>query len=244
MFLGHAVCSTVGVGAVLWPLRGAPSRQETWKTLAGGLGTRRRPGTQTDTVAEDGQLGCPEGGLGPGPQCRNADTGAGAAKGERPKKMSVRKSEGKEEGKRQEAGAREGRQPEITRGRPWLRVPRVRPHQAGARTKRHRAAALCGLFRETLCGPKPSASRSGAGGAAHGFSEPRRRGGAAAQVRSPQGPFTPGPAGQAPPSTARAIRPHGSALSATTNNKIQFASITMPLDLPQNPKPLLPHRLD
>lgn len=164
------------------------------------------------------------------------------------KRRKTQKDEREEKGRkrgRKETGSRGqgGRQPKIARGRPWLRVPRARPHQAGARTQRHRAAALCSLFRETLCGPKPSASRSGTGGAAHGFSEPRR-GGAAAQVRSPQGPFTPGPAGQAPPSTAWAIRPHGSALSATTNNKIQFASITMPLDLPQNPKPLLPHRLD
>ena len=91
---------------------------ETWKTLASGLGTWRRPWAQSDTVAEDGGVGCPEGGLGAGPQRRNADIGAGAAKGEKPKKTSARKIKGKKEGERQEAGDREGRQPEIALGGP------------------------------------------------------------------------------------------------------------------------------
>ena len=81
---------------------------ETWKTLAGGLGTWRRPWAQTDTVAEDGGVGCPEWSLGAGPQRRNADTGAGAAKGEKPKKTSARKSEGKTEGKRKQGTGRAG----------------------------------------------------------------------------------------------------------------------------------------
>ena len=99
---------------------------ETWKTLASGLGTWRRPWAQSDTVVEDGGVGCPEdggvgcpeGGLGAGPQRRNADIGAGAAKGEKPKKTSARKIKGKKEGERQEAGDREGRQPEIALGGP------------------------------------------------------------------------------------------------------------------------------
>lgn len=187
MFLGHAVVQHGGC----W----GPCSGRSWSTQqAGGGGSLGRwPGdteasrdTDRTHVAEDGQLGCPEGAWGQEPQCRNADTGAGAAKGERPKKMSVRKSEGKEEGKRQEAGARGGAAAQgITRGRPWLRVPQVEAPPGRGADKRHRAAALCGLFRETLCGPKPSASRRAGLGAAHGFSEPRRRGGAAAGSGAP-----------------------------------------------------------
>ena len=65
MFLGHAVCSTVGVGAVLWPLGGAPSRQakcgKPWQVAwgHGGVpGHRQTPWLRTEGwAAQSGAWG-------------------------------------------------------------------------------------------------------------------------------------------------------------------------------------------
>lgn len=65
MFLGHAVCSTVGAGAVLWPLGGAPSRQEKcgkpWQVAwgHGGVpGHRQTPWLRTEGwAAQSGAWG-------------------------------------------------------------------------------------------------------------------------------------------------------------------------------------------
>lgn len=154
MFLGHAVQHGGRWGRALAAGWSTQQAGEMWKTLAGGLGTRRRPGTQTHTVAEDGGVGCPERSLGPGPQCRNADTGAGAAKGERPKRMSVRRREGKEEGKRQEAGAREGGSPRSPVGGPGSGSPGPGP------TRQGRGHSATGPLRSAVSSEKHYAGQS------------------------------------------------------------------------------------
>ena len=153
-----------------------------WESSAGGLGTRRHPWAQTDAMAEDGGVGCPERGRGgSGQKCRQR---GGSSKRQDPDRQARGKA--KEKGRRETGGRGQGgRQPEIARGSPGEGGPRS--HGSGPTRQgcgRHATGRLrSAVSLEKHC--EPAAGWRGAAGAAYRFSESRRRGGAAAQVRSP-----------------------------------------------------------
>ena len=204
-----------------------------WESSAGGLGTRRHPWAQTDAMAEDGGVGCPERGRGgSGQKCRHR---GGSSKRKHPDRQARGKA--KEKGRRETGGRGQGgRQPEIARASPGEGGPRS--HGSGPTRQgcgRHATGRLrSAVSLEKHC--EPAAAWRGAAGAAYRFSESRRRGGAPAPTQSRPSWAS---------SSFHSLGYWATQLGTQGNHKQQntVASVTVPLDLPQDPKPLLPRQL-